>query len=167
MYTSATHIKTAQIHRSHSGNSAFGVRSFSGTPTLDSQQAAPFWLSAAYLLRVVGLALPYVSTFFAVLGGDLHCTWTHLLFHPVSQVILGYTLIQVGAIVCFYFQRGGAFIRLANGLGIVLSVALVPLWAHFLISEVMTPDRVWVLVIIPLEFVACIGFYRYATRRIG
>lgn len=137
------------------------------TSAFTLQPTAPVPLAAAYMLRVVGLALPYVFTFLAVIGGDLHSPWVRVLFHPIGQFILAYTLVHIAADVCFYFHRGSALIRTINGVGAVLCVAVSPLWLNLLLSGSTAPDALWTLIGVPLEFVACVGFYAYAARRIG
>ena len=127
----------------------------------------PKILSVLYTARVIGLALPYVFTFAAVLGGDLYSQWAHVMFHPIGQFMLGYALAHVTANICFNFRRGGALVRTVNGVGAVLCVAVSPLWVNLIMSGANSPDALWALIGVPLEFAACIGYYVYTARRIG
>jgi len=64
-------------------------------------------------------------------------------------------------------RRGGALVRTVNGVGAVLCVAVSPLWVNLIMSGANSPDALWALIGVPLEFAACIGYYVYTARRIG
>ena len=169
MSNSATQVRTAQIGGGRISDGPANLRaSFSASKvSAGHRTTSPKILSVLYTARVIGLALPYVFTFAAVLGGDLYSQWAHVMIHPIVQFMLAYALAHVTANICFNFRRGGALVRTVNGVGAVLCVAVSPLWVNLIMSGANSPDALWALIGVPLEFAACIGYYVYTARRIG
>ena len=151
MSNSATQVRTAQIGGGRISDGPANLRaSFSASKvSAGHRTTSPKILSVLYTARVIGLALPYVFTFAAVLGGDLYSQWAHVMFHPIGQFMLAYALAHVTANICFNFRRGGA------------------LGVNLIMSGANSPDALWALIGVPLEFAACIGYYVYTARRIG
>ena len=136
MSNSATQVRTAQIGGGRISDGPANLRaSFSASKvSAGHRTTSPKILSVLYTARVIGLALPYVFTFAAVLGGDLYSQWAHVMFHPIGQFMLAYALAHVTANICFNFRRGGALVRTVNGVGAVLCVAVSPLWVNLIMD---------------------------------